>query len=65
MALLEHLKELRNRLFKAAIAVVLGTVGGFFVYQPALAALAKPIRDLNDQQCWQASPKLRRCCKLF
>jgi sec-independent protein translocase protein TatC len=40
MALLDHLKELRNRLFKAAIAVVLGTVVGFLVYQPMLAALA-------------------------
>nr|WP_264197349.1 twin-arginine translocase subunit TatC [Arthrobacter sp. SO3] len=50
MALLEHLKELRNRLFKAAIAAVLGTVAGFFVYQPVLAALVKPIRDLNEQQ---------------
>jgi sec-independent protein translocase protein TatC len=55
MALLEHLQELRNRLFKAAIAVVLGTAGGFWVYQPVLAALIKPIRDLNDQQGRQAS----------
>jgi sec-independent protein translocase protein TatC len=50
MALLDHLKELRNRLFKAAIAVVLGTIVGFLVYQPILSALIKPIRDLNEEQ---------------
>ncbi|MET3949105.1 sec-independent protein translocase protein TatC [Arthrobacter sp. UYCu512] len=55
MALLDHLKELRNRLFKAAIAVVLGTVVGFFVYQPMLTALIEPIRDLNDHEGRQAS----------
>ncbi|MGO4227519.1 twin-arginine translocase subunit TatC [Arthrobacter sp. YAF34] len=55
MALLDHLKELRNRLFKAAIAVVIGTVVGFVVYQPFLAALTKPIRDLNEQQGREAT----------
>ncbi|MET3923734.1 twin-arginine translocase subunit TatC [Arthrobacter sp. UYEF20] len=55
MALLDHLRELRNRLFKSAIAVVLGTVAGFFVYQPMLAALIKPIRDLNGHEGRQAS----------
>lgn len=55
MALLDHLKELKNRLFKAAIAVVLGTVGGFLVYQPLLAALIKPIKDLNEKEGRQAT----------
>ncbi|WP_354248304.1 twin-arginine translocase subunit TatC [Arthrobacter sp. UYEF20] len=55
MALLDHLKELRNRLFKAAIAVVLGTVVGFVVYQPFLTALIKPIRDLNKHEGRQAT----------
>ncbi|WP_427008288.1 twin-arginine translocase subunit TatC [Pseudarthrobacter sp. H2] len=55
MALLDHLKELRNRLFKAAIAVVLGTVVGFLVYQPMLTALIKPIRDLNEHEGRQAT----------
>jgi sec-independent protein translocase protein TatC len=49
MALMDHLKELRNRLFKAAIGVVLGTVVGFIIYQPMLAALIKPITDLNQK----------------
>ena len=55
MARLDHLRELRNRLFKAAIAVVLGTVVGFLVYEPLLAALIKPIRDLNQHEGRQAT----------
>src|SRR5919112_3421898 len=55
MALLDHLKELRNRLFKCAIAGILATFAGFLVYQPMLAALIKPIDDLNRNEGRQAS----------
>lgn len=47
MALKEHLKEARNRLFKSAIALVVGTVIGFFIYNPVLEAMSKPVRDIN------------------
>lgn len=47
MALKEHLREARNRLFKSAIALVLGTVVGFFIYNPVLDALSEPIRSIN------------------
>lgn len=50
MALVDHLRELRNRLFKSAIGVVLGTVAGFILYQPMLGALIKPITDLNEKE---------------
>jgi sec-independent protein translocase protein TatC len=50
MALVDHLKELRNRLFKSAIGVILGTVAGFILYQPMLGALIKPITDLNEKE---------------
>jgi sec-independent protein translocase protein TatC len=50
MALVDHLRELRNRLFKSAIGVILGTVAGFVLYQPMLAALIKPITDLNEKE---------------
>lgn len=50
MALKEHFREARNRLFKSAIAVVLGTVGGFFVYYPVLEALAAPINAINERE---------------
>lgn len=48
MALKEHLTEARNRLFKSAIAIVVGTVVGFFIYNPVLEALSKPVRDINE-----------------
>ena len=48
MALKEHLIEARNRLFKSAIALVVGTVVGFFIYNPVLEALAEPVRNINE-----------------
>ena len=49
MALKEHLKELRNRLFKAALAVIAGTVGGFFLYTPVFEALTRPVLEVGNQ----------------
>lgn len=49
MALKEHLKEVRNRLFKSAIALVLGTVVGFFIYNPVLVALSQPIQEIGER----------------
>ncbi len=43
MTLVEHLVELRNRLFKAAIAVLLGGIVGFVLADPIIAILAAPI----------------------
>lgn len=48
MALKEHLIEARNRLFKSAIAVIVGTVAGFFIYNPVLSALSEPVRRINE-----------------
>ncbi|MBP2215066.1 twin-arginine translocase subunit TatC [Arthrobacter sp. CAN_C5] len=50
MALGEHLKEARNRLFIGAIAVFVGTVAGFFIYEPVLEELSRPIQDLNARE---------------
>ncbi|GAA4109558.1 twin-arginine translocase subunit TatC [Enteractinococcus coprophilus] len=50
MSLREHLRELRNRLFKAAIAIVLGTIVGFIVYQPAFTILTEPITRLSTDE---------------
>ncbi|MEA5454438.1 twin-arginine translocase subunit TatC [Sinomonas sp. JGH33] len=46
MPLLEHLKELKNRLIKAAIGVLLGAVAGWFLYDPLLEALQAPVKDI-------------------
>lgn len=44
MPLREHLTELRNRIVKSLLAIALGAVGGFFLYQPLMAALTEPVR---------------------
>ncbi|WP_255546294.1 MULTISPECIES: twin-arginine translocase subunit TatC [unclassified Nesterenkonia] len=43
MALKEHLRELRNRLIKAAIGILLGAIAGFFLYDWLFRLLAEPI----------------------
>jgi sec-independent protein translocase protein TatC len=42
MTLVEHLGELRSRLFKAALALVAGSIVGFIVSNPALNFLVDP-----------------------
>lgn len=50
MSLREHLRELRNRFFKAASAILLGTIVGFIVYQPAFTILTEPITRLSTDE---------------
>ena len=38
MSLLDHLRELRDRLFRAVLALVVGTVVGFLLSGPAQRA---------------------------
>ncbi len=45
MPLGSHLRELRNRVVIAAIAVVVGAVAGWFIYEPAIFALSAPLRE--------------------
>jgi len=42
MTLVEHLAELRSRIFKAAIAIALGAVVGFLLYDRVLDLLVDP-----------------------
>lgn len=49
MSLGEHLVELRKRLIIAALGLVLGLVGGFFLVDPVWDLLRKPINDLKLQ----------------
>lgn len=42
MSLLEHLQELRSRLFKVSLAVVLGTIVGYIVFPQILDVLIGP-----------------------
>jgi len=48
MPLREHFTELRKRVVRAGLAVVLGAVAGWFLFEPVYAYLTDPIRDLQD-----------------
>ncbi len=47
MTLMEHLRELRDRLFKACLAILAGMVLGWFLSEPVLNLLQSPYCDLN------------------
>ncbi len=46
MTLFEHLEELRSRLFKSAVAIVLGLAIGFVFHEQVLAILRQPYCNL-------------------
>ncbi|MGH2704937.1 MAG: twin-arginine translocase subunit TatC [Actinomycetota bacterium] len=46
MTLIEHLEELRARLFKIVIAFAVGATGCWFLYDPILAFLVGPLERL-------------------
>src|SRR5438552_12633493 len=50
MTLMEHLRELRGRLFKASLGVLGGLLIGLFVANPVLDFLTQPYCDLKPQQ---------------
>lgn len=49
MPLMAHLIELRSRVIKSVVAVMLGSVVGFIFYRDILAILAKPYEGATDQ----------------
>lgn len=46
MSLGGHLKELRNRLVKSALFIAVGSVGGWFAFDPVFQALQHPVLEL-------------------
>lgn len=50
MPLREHLRELRNRLLKAGLGVLVGGVAGWFLYAPFFTAITRPLNDLNKDR---------------
>ncbi len=50
MPLRAHLSELRKRFVRSAIAILIGAVGGWFVYQPLFEAAARPIIKIQDER---------------
>lgn len=57
MPLLEHIREFRDRMLKSVLAIGLGAVAGWILYQPIIRSLTLPFCDLgnsslpNDDQC--------------
>lgn len=50
MPLIEHLRELRSRLFKSIIVIALATTVTWFFYNDIITQLAKPVCDLKFAQ---------------
>ena len=48
MSLVEHLAELRNRLIKIVLAVAVGMVVSFVLYDPIFDVLIQPYQDIAD-----------------
>jgi sec-independent protein translocase protein TatC len=46
MTLIEHVRELRNRLFKASLAILIGFVVGYVLSKPVLRVLQEPYCNL-------------------
>lgn len=50
MPLLDHLRELRSRVVKSAISIIIGGVIGWYFYNPIITKLAEPVCDLKAAQ---------------
>lgn len=50
MPLLDHFRELRKRVLRSAIAVLIAFGGGWHFYNPIITTLAKPVCDLKAAQ---------------
>jgi sec-independent protein translocase protein TatC len=50
MPLIEHLRELRRRVVKSAIAIIIGFGFGWAFYNPIITKLAEPVCDLKKAQ---------------
>lgn len=49
MSLIEHLRELRTRLFKASLAIVIGTVVAWSFYPQIFEILSQPVNVIVEQ----------------
>jgi len=53
MTLREHLRELRSRLLKSSIAIVLGAVVAWFFYEQIFAFISDPVMEVLDKAAAQ------------
>ena len=59
MTLIEHVRELRSRLFIAAIGVVVGLIIGFFIAKPVFNFLSQPYCQLPSSKVLQPNGSVR------
>ena len=50
MPILEHLRELRKRVVRSAIAISIAAIVGWVFYTPIITTLAEPVCDLKSAQ---------------
>lgn len=55
MSLGSHLRELRNRLYWSFLFIGLGSVGGWFCFDPVFALLQQPFQELSSNPGFTAS----------
>jgi sec-independent protein translocase protein TatC len=53
MPLIEHIRELRNRLFKAGLGLVAGGIVGWIFFDPIWTILKRPYTGLPPEHCIQ------------
>jgi sec-independent protein translocase protein TatC len=62
MTLMEHIRELRNRLFKASLGIAVGLVVGFALSKPVFLLLQDPYCDLLIERA--VIPSIDKCAFL-
>src|SRR5690242_7039440 len=65
MTLLDHLRELRTRLFRAALAITVGFIAGWFLAPPVRKLLQAPYCDYMAQQALKHGVTDSRCPMLM
>ena len=50
MPLVEHIRELRTRLFRASLAITAGAIAGWFVHDWVIKLLSRPVCNVTDVQ---------------
>ena len=50
MPLRAHLRELRKRIFRVALGLVVGMVAGWLLYDPVFEALIKPLKNVQAER---------------
>ena len=61
MPLLDHIREFRNRLVRASLSVVMGSIVGWALYQPIIRLLTLPFCDLGSS----TTPNTAQCGDLY